>query len=512
MGCERGLGVSRLLGVAGALTFVATGCYIPSTPSDTGVFDSATEEPVDSPYGGDGGGNGGDVGTAGTDTDTDSGVPVVEVAPTIIDATCNVQDDNLLRYDCTVTTDVDATVWVEFEGKPGVRSSSVSEGTTHAVTIWGLHSDTSYTWSVSAENDHGADAFVGTSVTTGIPDVVIDLFASALEVSAPQTEYILVNAPCATGHYTTILDTDGNVVWYDDAAADSRIVTGLQFTQDGTVFTVYDDERFIERALDGRVIRDWTEKDIGAFLHHDVHIRDGILWGLSITPMTLGGQPYIIDSVHGYDADGNRVHEWSMDEVLDPRGYDWHGDSAYWGDNYPGHCDPFHVNSFDIDDNGDWILSMKDLDEVLKVYGPDSPAAGQLAWNFRADGTGSLKYAAGDGVVPFFAGQHHVTQTDETTLLMFDNLGILGSSRALVFELDEDALTAAPIQQFSMEDTCELQGSAYWVGDHMLATCGPDHWMREFDASGNTVWGLALSCGQQSKIPTYRGIPVTLDP
>ena len=76
-------------------------------------------------------------------------------------ASCAQQSDNMLRYDCTATTDSSAEVWIDLcEGTSCTfdrESESSPSGTSHTVTIWNLKPSTYYRWQAHADDGSSTD-------------------------------------------------------------------------------------------------------------------------------------------------------------------------------------------------------------------------------------------------------------------------------------------------------------------------------------------------------------------
>jgi hypothetical protein len=474
---------------------LALACGGKGAPADSADTDTDTDTDADS--------------DADADTDTDTDVDTEPAPLTIDDLSCAPQPGNLLRYDCTVKTSVDAAVAVSFVHAAGGRDRGAESagGTDHALTVWGLVAEDSYAWTVTATR--GAD-----TVTDGPYDVTIELPAfmaetesGVFEYEPPVTQAVLTNLKCASENVVGILDTAGRLLWYDAPYPDTFFVDALAFTDDGTVAAIYDSDHLVETRLDGTVVRDWDTAFIGGHPHHEVHISDGVAWMLVAEPVTIGPTQYIMGRVVGMALDGTEVHRWRFEDHLSYADRDCIGT---WGATYPGSCDPYDPNAFGVDANGDWYLSLKQANEVVKVSGPNAPDAGAVQWRMDADGGQDIRVLNNGPIQGAFVGQHHVTSWAPGEVMMFDNLGFGGESRVLRLEIDAAAGTATPIDEIPIGITCDRVGSAFPLdGGSLLATCGTLHSFREYNADGNIAWTLATSCA--SAVASYRGIPIDLD-
>ncbi len=424
---------------------------------------------------------------------------------TILDAACELRASNALLIDCVVETDTSATVELRFDDGSGPRVSRQSVGTLHELTLFVLNPNRTYDIEAVATAGGAEDSVGGIRVTTGQAPMESSTGAVATARGAYNAGFVLTNLSCSDTDYVAVFNADGEVAWYQETGGYGRTTSAITLTDSGTVLAVVDDQWLIEWDLDGTLLREWNESFLGAYIHHDVHVRDGLLWAASIEPFVgSNGRNYAIDAIRAWDASGNRVVDWDLTEILDPTVYGWNDVQGYWSEELPGHFDPFHLNSFQFDDNGDWILSFKDMGQVLKVHGdPGASDFGALDWLLDAENRGSMSLSSG-GVPAGFLGQHHVTKAG-TTMWMFDNLGE-SAARALRLEVDETSNVATAVEQRSMAMSCPMVGSVFPIGDHVLALCGTENHMKEFDASGSVVWELSHACG--GGVPSYRAVPV----
>lgn len=434
--------------------------------------------------------------------DTDSTPDSVE----ILAAGCSLRPTNPLLVDCTVETAEAATVEIRFDDGTRPRVSRPSSGTLHQVTLFVLNPNSTYAITAVATSGDATDSWSAIGVTTGQAPLESQTRATATARGEHLSEFVLTNISCTDADYVVMFNADGQVAWYQETSGYGRMTSAIAITDVDTVIAVVDDRWLIEWDLDGTVLREWDEPFLGAYVHHDVHIRDGMLWAASVEPFRASnGQDYAVDAIRAWNESGDLVVDWNLTEILDPTDYGWYNVQGYWAEELPGHYDPFHVNSFQFDDDGDWIISFKDMGQVLKVKGdPAAPDFGTLEWLLDAGNDGSMRIASGSGVPAAFLGQHHVTLSGGS-MWMFDNLG-QGTSRALRLDVDESTMLATSVEHYSLAMTCPMVGSAFPVEDHVLALCGTENHMKEFDATGTVVWELSHQCG--GAVPSYRAIPV----
>jgi hypothetical protein len=159
--------------------------------------------------------------------------------------------------------------------------------------------------------------------------------------------------------------------------------------------------------------------------------------------------------------------------------------------------DYFHVNSVDLDDDGNYIVSARNTHAVYKISRRD----GRIVW--RLGGKHS-DFEMGPGTK--FGYQHDARRQDDGTITVFDNSNtprVAKLSRALVIRLDEKAKTATLVHAF--EHPAHLltphQGNAQRTLDgHMLVTWGGIPYVTEYTADGQVLFDGHLVIGD-----TYRG-------
>jgi len=146
-----------------------------------------------------------------------------------------------------------------------------------------------------------------------------------------------------------------------------------------------------------------------------------------------------------------------------------------------GPWDYLHLNSVDLDGNGDLILSARHTDTVYKV----SRQTGEVVWRL---GGASSDFALPEEAV--FRKQHDARWHEDGTISLFDNATADNDDpvqpRGLVFRLDEDAGTAELMRELAPPRatnsssqgnfTINDDGSATigWGSSNLVTSYGPD--------------------------------------
>jgi Arylsulfotransferase (ASST) len=190
-------------------------------------------------------------------------------------------------------------------------------------------------------------------------------------------------------------------------------------------------------------------------------------------------------------ATGRVLLEWhSLDHVAltesyAPVGVDW---------------DFFHINSVDVDGDGGLLISARSTHTVYKL-----DRSGAIVW--RLGGTRS-DFQMGPGAS--FAWQHDARRQPDGTLTLFDNgatPAVESRSRGLILDVDEDAMTASLVHQYTHAGVLAgSQGSVQLLdGANVFVGWGEVPRVSEFDRSGRLLFdallGETYECYRAFRLP-----------
>jgi hypothetical protein len=195
-------------------------------------------------------------------------------------------------------------------------------------------------------------------------------------------------------------------------------------------------------------------------------------------------------------ATGRLLLEWhsldhiALEESYSPVEADW---------------DFFHINSVDLDGDGDLLVSARSTHTVYKLA-----RDGTIVW--RLGGKRS-DFAMGAGAN--FAWQHDARRQPDGTLTLFDNgatPAVERFSRGLILDVDEAAMTASLARQYAHPGVLSgSQGSVQLLpGGNVFVGWGETPRVSEFDRSGrllfDAVLGEKYECYRAFRLP-WRGRP-----
>jgi hypothetical protein len=167
--------------------------------------------------------------------------------------------------------------------------------------------------------------------------------------------------------------------------------------------------------------------------------------------------------------------------------------------------DFFHINSVDLDGDGNLLISSRSMQTVYKL-----DRTGAILW--RLGGKRS-DFAIGPGAG--FAWQHHARRQPDGTLTIFDNgatPAVEKRSRGLILDLDEQAMTATLVHQYTHPEVLSgSQGSTQLLPNgNVFVGWGEAPRVSEFDHSGRMLFdgvlGRQYECYRAFRLP-WTGLP-----
>ena len=135
---------------------------------------------------------------------------------------------------------------------------------------------------------------------------------------------------------------------------------------------------------------------------------------------------------------GEVLFEWHSLEYVNP-------DESYRKPKYRKYFDYFHINSIDVDHDDNLLISARHTSAVYKV----DRKSGQIIWRL---GGKKSDFEMGPGTRTGY--QHDARRQRDGTITIFDNGSVneVEQSRGIVVELDEDAMTAKLVREYTHPD------------------------------------------------------------
>ena len=258
--------------------------------------------------------------------------------------------------------------------------------------------------------------------------------------------------------------------------------------------------------------------------HDGLLMDDGSMWLIGYEPNPVTTRT---DSVIQHVSPSGKVlFEWSSEAYVDET----------TGAN-PDHPDYAHINSIDVQDNGDVVASFRHFSSVWRIATQDRPGvqAGDVVWKLGGRDS-SFSFQDGENGP---CAQHTATVLANGNVLMFDNGGDSiwhalcvdqdapwgplvdrRSTRIVEWDIDEVAGTATVARTYGASDRYStFAGGAYQVSNgNVLIAWAPDRLTvaNEVSADNDPVWELVDPAQPSMRYTSYRAqlvtVPDRIDP
>jgi hypothetical protein len=421
------------------------------------------------------------------------------LAPEILSVAVRPNDNNVLSAMVVISVRAADSVAVGFRASeaavndltPPVPMPQATESIT--LPVFGLLPEREYVLNALAYN--GCASLIGSSLkftTSALPDDLPSYTASGAD---PSPGYVAF----AAGAYGIVIDNTGRVVWYH------RFPSGP-----GLNFQPQPNGRYVARPSPpvAGEIAPWVEiiptgtvsRTLGCAhglqprLHDLIAEPDGSYWIMCDEVRTLdlsaaagsAATQVMGTVVQHVDVEGELLFEWSPFEHFELRladldAVDRTGATVNWT----------HGNALDIDADGNLLVSFRSLSEIAKI----DTQTGTVLWRM---GGPYNEFTFESGETPPFARQHGLRAVGAGRVMLLDNLGDPGASRAERYELDETARTARLTGSYgaSAGVVAQLGGSTQSLpAGRTLVSFGNGGAVEEYDAAGNVVWRIDGNSG-----------------
>jgi arylsulfotransferase ASST len=422
----------------------------------------------------------------------DAIAPPPPLLPEILAFTVASNPDNVLSAVVTMRVRLADSVTVRYG--PGLTVDSTAPavipvGDSAAVPILGLLPSTAYALRVVAYRD--SQVVLGTPYGFTTDTLPGDLPRYVAGGADPSPGYVVF----AAGRYGIVIDNTGRVVWYH------RFPTtpGLNFQAQPT-------GRYVARPPTTDPSGPWYEIDplgrvtrsfgcahgLVARFHDLIAEPDGAYWIMcdDTRTMDLSGVGGVANAqvtgtvVQHVSGTGELLFEWSPFDHFQITDLDSAGRataSVNWT----------HGNALDLDAAGHLFVSFRSLSEITKI----DTRTGAVVWRM-----GGLRnqFAFQNAPTPGFARQHGLRVTAPGRLVLLDNLGDPGGSRAERYTYDETSHTAQLVGSYGPNPavTAQLGGTTQnLAGGRTLVAYGNGDRVEEYDASGAMIWHIAGATG-----------------
>lgn len=347
------------------------------------------------------------------------------------------------------------------------------------------------------------------------PDWIAPTFEVATQAHDTAPGYIFIAPKNGDGQDgNIILDNNGQIVWFDPLAVEAEETLDFKVQQykGQPSLTWWEGISAGGHGLGHFSIADSSYRNI-------VEIRasngypGGDLHDMRITPQGTALFPvynvvrWDLSSVKG-PKDG-KVMEGIIQEIDIPTGrvlFEWHSldhiglDESYVGPSKDPNevFDYFHMNSLDVDHDGNIIVSSRYTWAVYKV----DRKTGQIIW--RMDGKKS-DFKMGDGTKTAYQHDARILPNGDMTIFdngaMDDNTKVHDHSRGVVLKLDTDNMTVSLVKEYVHPGKvlAESQGNVQVLPNgNVFIGWGSEPLFSEFNADGDLLFDVKMSKDDES--------------
>lgn len=379
--------------------------------------------------------------------------------PTLVRADIPVENALSMRVVFAAPDADSVRVAYQAAGGPVRYTPFVASGASDTIVVLGLKPTTSYLYQINARAG-GADQLseTGTFTSGALPGPLANV---ALEqVSGATSYYAGTGVNTGAGGYAVIFDSTGAIVWYHDFTAAKLGVSNVLMQPNGDITAFvgntsgWDMEPgyYEELTPDGREVETYDAPDTTAMDNHELVITgSGASKEASFFTMTshqadlsaAGSYPSITATGHQIvreNASGGVEFNWNAWDHIAFN--EWVGDTAAKVSRTTV-TDFDHPNAIAFDANGNYVISWRNLDQVMGI---DSHS-GDILW--RLGGLNGQYTFVNDPLGGFYK-QHSVKVLGNGDILLFDNgTGhVPAESRAVEYRLDPVAKTATMVWQY----------------------------------------------------------------
>lgn len=408
--------------------------------------------------------------------------------------------DNRLRarFDITATRVCDAYIeYWQIDSKDTLYSVVSKNDERHTLLLTNLKGAKKYSFHVKVKGKNGVVHyskeynFNTEPIYQATPYFSLDTLNPALKPDIAH-RYFLTQILSEPGS-AVIIDYLGDIVWY---APFKKGVKVSHWTHQNTILCILGKEEIpqtggdeiIEMDLTGKIITHLQvgQDDMDKMIHHEVNKdRDGNIYALTFDKRVfdlseIGGAKR--DTVHAdgiviYNKQGEKIWEWSVFDHLDPLSdplilklkKDW-----------------AHANALFKEDDGNFLISFRDLNQIWNIDG----RTGNIKWKLGENGDFNLSGEES------FSGQHDVHINSDGELMILDNGLKKMRSRALSFKLDEINKRATTVINVPLDSNyfTPAKGSAFLFDkDKILFCLTVPRVFLITDMKGNILWHVTIS-------------------
>jgi hypothetical protein len=432
------------------------------------------------------------------------------IVPAFTNLKTNGNANNVLSAIVTARASDAAAIAVEYGSDLSFSQSTPFvpvKGDSTLVPVLGLKASHSYTMravAISASGHKISSASFSYS-TPKLPDTLPRVAVATSQ--SPAAGFVMLgfsSTESPNKYYALIIDNGGNPVWYREFPG---AVVDFQKQSNGsyTAFTAMDGSppHFYEFDNLGNISREFRAGNGLETGPHELRLFDDgyYLFGVQFQEMNLTGAGGLQNArIRGTIVE---YHRGAGSLLWNPFEHFQVTDAAPDISLTAANVNPWHGNAIDLDNDGNLLVSFRNLDEITKI----NSRTGEIIWRL---GGKKNQFTFANDPWQGFSHQHGIRRLPNGNIILFDN-GNLHSppeSRAVEYRLDEQRKIAEQVWEYRHQPP--LYGFALGFAQrlangHTLISFGTTQRVVEVDRAGTKRWELSI-LGTQ--IFTYRAFRI----
>lgn len=433
--------------------------------------------------------------------------------------TAQTQTDNSLREDIVLDFKCPAyyniTYWEESNANNTRKTKTIHAETGKSkTTLIFLKEKTRYSFNVSVSKNNKKFKLSPTYqfTTTPLPPAIptYTILKDSMKKDIPG--YFILGRSHQKPGVITIIDTKGNVVWYQNMGNDLVLVADYDSIHHTIQCNIgrqkgdkYTGKEIIVMDLYGNTL---LRKDVQSlYVHHEIkRMPDGNLLMVNYVPRHFdltkqGGtadETVFGDGFTIMDMNGNTIWQWDCFSEVNPQDepmimksmiWQWDDDvnNKKYNQDLPGNGmsgnplkdDWLHANSVAYDADGNYYISFNNISEVWKINKDTKKV------EYRLGRRGNLKTDDNQ----FMSGVHCVTALEKDKILFLDNGCSTHQSKVLEYVIDPINMKAAKTLEIKLPSELSTQnrGSVYLIENIYVVNATTANAILFMDAEGHIL-------------------------
>lgn len=389
---------------------------------------------------------------------------------------------NNIEFKTSIPTEATVRYWKDGDSEESALEVKADNNDNyHTAVLFALNEDQKYNYKIITNYVSNEETYQ--FVTDTMPLAIKNFYKESENIINDNLDGYYMFNKMTYPSCCYIINNKGKVVWYK---YDENIrVKVNRISKRNTLLTMYNtsmENKFAGNAIKetnfkGETIFNYvfptkTESGYAYVPHHCVNVDSYDNYVIVIR------KDLDDSSINGFivmDKNKTIIKEWLLDDYLDRTPFDrkWEGKSA----------PKIYINSISFDENGNYLISIKGINEVWKIDVNTS----EVIWRIGEFGDISISDNA------LFSGQHYAYYLSENEMMLFDNGIYEKKSRIISFKINEDNRSAELNINSYLPDSLytPYMGNAMLLSDENIITVSAKiGTILKMNKSGDVLWSL----------------------